>query len=288
MLDPAHRQRRQHGRRVRRRGGVATEIFGISPLPRRADRRRSLIWALVLFASYRTVERVFLGGRPRVRRLHRLGDPGPPGLGRRSGGALVTPSLDLSPGDPAADGRGRRHDDHAVHAVLPPERRRREGHRRGGAAARAGRRGRRRDLDERHRDLHRRRDRDDDLRRRAARSRRRPTPRRASSRSPADFAELLFAIGLFGASVLAATIMPISTAYVICEAFGWESGVGKRFGDARAFFGIYTFVLVIGALVVLIPGTRPDCRSSSPRRTSRACCCRSSSSSWSCSSTTGG
>ena len=67
-------------------------------------------------------------------------------------------------------------------------------------------------------------------------------------------AELLFAIGLFGASVLAATIMPLSTAYVICEAFGWESGVGKRFGDARAFFGIYTFVLVLGALIVLIPG----------------------------------
>jgi NRAMP (natural resistance-associated macrophage protein)-like metal ion transporter len=64
----------------------------------------------------------------------------------------------------------------------------------------------------------------------------------------------LFAIGLFGASVLAATIMPISTAFVICEAFGWESGVDKRFSDARAFFGIYTFVLVGGALVVLIPG----------------------------------
>ncbi len=67
-------------------------------------------------------------------------------------------------------------------------------------------------------------------------------------------AELLFAIGLFGASVLAATIMPLSTAYVICEAFGWESGLGKRFGDARAFFTIYTLVLVVGALVVLIPG----------------------------------
>jgi NRAMP (natural resistance-associated macrophage protein)-like metal ion transporter len=69
-----------------------------------------------------------------------------------------------------------------------------------------------------------------------------------------DFAELLFAVGLFGASVLAATIMPISTAYVICEAFGWESGVGKRFSDARAFFGIYTFVLIVGALIVLLPG----------------------------------
>lgn len=68
-----------------------------------------------------------------------------------------------------------------------------------------------------------------------------------------DFAGALFAIGLFGASVLAATIMPISTAFVICEAFGWESGVGKRFSDARAFFGIYTFVLFFGALLVLIP-----------------------------------
>jgi Mn2+/Fe2+ NRAMP family transporter len=69
-----------------------------------------------------------------------------------------------------------------------------------------------------------------------------------------NLAEVLFAVGLFGASVLAATIMPISTSFVICEAFGWESGVGKRFGDARAFFGIYTFVLAVGALVVLIPG----------------------------------
>ncbi|MBA3876113.1 MAG: Mn transporter [Anaerolinea sp.] len=69
-----------------------------------------------------------------------------------------------------------------------------------------------------------------------------------------ELSSTLFAIGLFGASVLAATIMPISTAFVICEAFGWESGVDKRFEDARAFFGIYTFVLGLGALVVLIPG----------------------------------
>ena len=67
-------------------------------------------------------------------------------------------------------------------------------------------------------------------------------------------AEALFALGLFGASVLAATIMPISTAFVICEAFGWESGVDKRFGEARAFFSIYTFVLAAGALIVLLPG----------------------------------
>jgi len=69
-----------------------------------------------------------------------------------------------------------------------------------------------------------------------------------------DLSAALFALGLFGASVLAATIMPLSTAFVVCEAFGWESGVDKRFRDAPSFFFIYTFVLVIGALVVLIPG----------------------------------
>jgi Mn2+/Fe2+ NRAMP family transporter len=72
-----------------------------------------------------------------------------------------------------------------------------------------------------------------------------------------ELSSLLFAVGLFGASVLAATIMPISTAFVICEAFGWESGVGHRFRDARAFFGLYTFVLFVGAAVVLIPGLDP-------------------------------
>jgi Mn2+/Fe2+ NRAMP family transporter len=69
-----------------------------------------------------------------------------------------------------------------------------------------------------------------------------------------ELATVLFAIGLFGASVLAATILPISTAFVICEAFGWESGVGKPLRDAPTFFGLYTFVLLVGAAIVLIPG----------------------------------
>src|SRR5207344_784613 len=67
-----------------------------------------------------------------------------------------------------------------------------------------------------------------------------------------DLSSLLVSIGLFGASVLAATIMPLSTAFVICEAFGWESGVGKRFSDAPVFFGIYTLVLALGAIAVLL------------------------------------
>lgn len=54
--------------------------------------------------------------------------------------------------------------------------------------------------------------------------------------------------------MLAATILPITTAFVICEAFGWESGVGKPFRDAPSFYTIYTFVLVAGATVVLLPG----------------------------------
>jgi Mn2+/Fe2+ NRAMP family transporter len=68
------------------------------------------------------------------------------------------------------------------------------------------------------------------------------------------FASALFALGLFGASVLAATIMPVSTAFVVCEAFGFESGVGKRLREAPIFFGLYTLLLVVGAAVVLIPG----------------------------------
>jgi Mn2+/Fe2+ NRAMP family transporter len=69
-----------------------------------------------------------------------------------------------------------------------------------------------------------------------------------------ELASVLFAVGLFAASALAATIMPVSTAFVICEAFGWESGVGHRFRDAPAFFSLYSFVLFFGALLVLIPG----------------------------------
>jgi Mn2+/Fe2+ NRAMP family transporter len=69
-----------------------------------------------------------------------------------------------------------------------------------------------------------------------------------------ELASVLFGVGLFAASALAATIMPVSTAYVICEAFGWESGVSHRFRDAPAFFSLYSFVLFFGALLVLIPG----------------------------------
>jgi Mn2+/Fe2+ NRAMP family transporter len=68
-----------------------------------------------------------------------------------------------------------------------------------------------------------------------------------------DQAKLLFGVGLFGASLLAATVMPLSTSYAICEAFGWESGISKDFREAPVFMGLFTLLLVIGALVVLSP-----------------------------------
>jgi Mn2+/Fe2+ NRAMP family transporter len=67
-------------------------------------------------------------------------------------------------------------------------------------------------------------------------------------------AGLLFALGLCGASLLGAVVMPLSTAYAICEAFGWESGISKNFREAPVFMGLFTLLLVFGAVVVLIPG----------------------------------
>jgi NRAMP (natural resistance-associated macrophage protein)-like metal ion transporter len=68
------------------------------------------------------------------------------------------------------------------------------------------------------------------------------------------YASGLFAFGLLNASIFSAAILPLSTVYYVCEAFGWEAGVDKKFGEARAFYGIYTAMLVLGAAVVLWPG----------------------------------
>ena len=69
-----------------------------------------------------------------------------------------------------------------------------------------------------------------------------------------EYAGALFAIGLLGASTLAAAVLPISTAYAICEAFGWERGVNRDFEEAPLFYGLYTGIIVIGAAAVLLPG----------------------------------
>lgn len=68
-----------------------------------------------------------------------------------------------------------------------------------------------------------------------------------------EYAEALFAIGLVAASFLAACVLPLTTAFVICEAFGWEAGVSLEWKEAPMFKSIFTFVIVFSALVVLIP-----------------------------------
>jgi len=67
------------------------------------------------------------------------------------------------------------------------------------------------------------------------------------------WASLLFAVGLVNASMLSAAILPLATAYNICEGLGVESGVNKKFSEARTFYWIYTFLILGGASFVLIP-----------------------------------
>jgi NRAMP (natural resistance-associated macrophage protein)-like metal ion transporter len=68
-----------------------------------------------------------------------------------------------------------------------------------------------------------------------------------------DWAYILFAAGLFNASLFAASILPLSTAYTVCEGLGFESGVDKKFREAPAFYWLYTFLIAAGAGVILIP-----------------------------------
>jgi len=67
-----------------------------------------------------------------------------------------------------------------------------------------------------------------------------------------DYAFVLFAFGLFNASLFAASILPISTAYTVCEGLGLESGVDKRFKEAPFFYWLYTVLIVGGAGTVLL------------------------------------
>ncbi|PYT64254.1 MAG: Mn transporter [Acidobacteria bacterium] len=68
------------------------------------------------------------------------------------------------------------------------------------------------------------------------------------------WASALFAIGLLNASIFAASILPLSTAYVICEALGFESGIDRKFGEAKIFYALYTALIVLGAGLVLFFG----------------------------------
>jgi Mn2+/Fe2+ NRAMP family transporter len=67
------------------------------------------------------------------------------------------------------------------------------------------------------------------------------------------YAYLLFCAGLFNASLFAACILPLSTAYTVCEGLGFESGVNKRFREAPVFYWLITLLIVIGGGIILVP-----------------------------------
>src|SRR5712692_3225490 len=68
------------------------------------------------------------------------------------------------------------------------------------------------------------------------------------------WASLLFAFGLLNASLFAASILPLSTAHVICEGLGFEAGIDRKFSEAPIFYWLYTGMLVVGGAIILIPG----------------------------------
>jgi Mn2+/Fe2+ NRAMP family transporter len=70
-----------------------------------------------------------------------------------------------------------------------------------------------------------------------------------------ELASQVFAFGLFIASVFSATILPLATAFYVCEAFGFEAGIDKKWNEAKEFFILYTGIIVISAIIILIPNT---------------------------------
>jgi NRAMP (natural resistance-associated macrophage protein)-like metal ion transporter len=67
-------------------------------------------------------------------------------------------------------------------------------------------------------------------------------------------ASQLFAFGLFIASIFSAAILPLATAFYVCEAFGFEAGIDKKFGEAPQFYSLFTIIILIGAGIIMIPG----------------------------------
>jgi Mn2+/Fe2+ NRAMP family transporter len=66
-------------------------------------------------------------------------------------------------------------------------------------------------------------------------------------------ASQVFAFGLFIASIFSATILPLATAFYVCEAFGFEAGIDKKWDEAKEFYYLYTAILIISAIIILIP-----------------------------------
>ena len=68
-----------------------------------------------------------------------------------------------------------------------------------------------------------------------------------------DLASITFAFGLFIASIFSATILPVATAFYVCEAFGFEAGIDKKWKEAPQFYWLFTIIIILGAAIILIP-----------------------------------
>ncbi|HUV00853.1 MAG TPA: Nramp family divalent metal transporter [Bacteroidales bacterium] len=68
-----------------------------------------------------------------------------------------------------------------------------------------------------------------------------------------NLASQVFAFGLFIASIFSATILPLATAYFVCEAFGFETGIDKKWDEAKEFYILYTGILIVSSVIILIP-----------------------------------
>jgi Mn2+/Fe2+ NRAMP family transporter len=68
-----------------------------------------------------------------------------------------------------------------------------------------------------------------------------------------NLASQVFAFGLFIASIFSATILPLATAFFVCEAFGFEAGIDKKWDEAKEFYILYTGILIVSAVIILIP-----------------------------------
>ena len=68
-----------------------------------------------------------------------------------------------------------------------------------------------------------------------------------------DLASVTFAFGLFIASIFSATILPVATAFYVCEAFGFEAGIDKKWKEAPQFYWLFTIIIILGAAIILIP-----------------------------------
>ena len=214
-----------------------------------------IVWLIVVKGQYKTVEKVFLAASFFLSHLHRRRISRQAGMagGPRSHHRAPAQGNVSAPGLPVHGDRRRGHHHRALDAVLPAGFDRGEGCDPSPIQRLASRRGRRLRLHRHCGLVHHRGLRVHALCARLPQHQRRERCGPGASSSGGDYAYILFAMGLFNASLFAASILPLSTAYAVCEGLGFESGVGKRFSEAPVFYWLYTILIVAGAGVILLP-----------------------------------